>query len=151
MRELRSIFDRYRQNKQTIIVCDREIAMRRLEMMPTKTSRVTFEPPYHDNKNKTEELIIKFEEDDTIGYWESVKYAAECDINTVDSLINMLDDETATIFSLKYKEGIDVPSIAIKFGYSRGNVYRIIDQTFKRLEPLYRLYNPTGHFRMYKN
>lgn len=138
MNDLRKLFNNYIDNKRTILICDREIANRKMELDPSYTSHLSFTPKVHSNNSKTEELIIKFEEDETIKYWENVKRKAELDNKTVETFIDSMEQTTKEIFIQRFLEGKKVPIIAAQFGYGDANIYRIIKSTFSKIECLYK-------------
>lgn len=128
-----NLFENYRKNKETIIICNREIALRKCIHLPSKVSQLTLAPSKPSgNSDSTARTAIKIMEDTNIEYWQEKKEQAQADINLVDELIDLMDDEERKVFELRYKKKYKLKEIATAMDYSIRTIQRMLGSTLER-------------------
>ncbi len=127
------IFENYRKNKETIVICNREIALRKSIHMPSKITQLSLAPVKPSgNSDSTARTAIKIMEDTNIEYWQEKKEQAQADINLVDELIDLMTKDERKVFELRYKKDYKLKEIASLMDYSIRTIQRMLGSTLKR-------------------
>lgn len=132
--KLRSLFENYNENQRLIILCDREIALRRLSLSPTYISQLSLAPGRPSgNTSQVERTVMRIDADTDIKYWEKKKEQLNLDVETVHKMLRYMDEETREVFQLRFFCNMSVSDIAEKYGYTERTVYRMISDTIECL------------------
>lgn len=127
------IFNNYRKNQEIIAICNREIAIRRLNHLPSMVSQLTLAPAKPSgNSDSTARTAIKIMEDTSIDYWKEKKDQAQADIDLVDELIELMDKDEKKVFELRYKYNYKIKEIASIMDYSIRTIQRKLGSTLDR-------------------
>lgn len=132
----KSIFEKYWDNKASIVLFDSLIDQRKIDLLPAMTPQLSDEPKAHRVESNVEKTVIKWEEDQKIISFKKAKQHAENDVQTVEKLLDVLNPTSRNIIEGRYIRKETIEEIAEKEDLSVSTVKRKIDQTFNTLDKI---------------
>jgi len=132
--QVRSFFEKYMDNKVSIIFIDREIKLLREQMDPSFTQRLSHTPVIHGGGSSTERTAIRHLEDDDILELQRKKKLAEADIEVVDRLMTIMSPEVQCILQDRYFNKMTWKMIAEKTELDERTVQKKIETTLDQLD-----------------
>lgn len=133
---IKKLFSKYKENQAAIILYQREIEIRKRDLLPNMINTLSLVPVVHENASTVESTVEKYEKDLDIRHFEEQIARARYDIQTVDALMALLNEETRNLIRMRLIEGKKTPEIAETLGICERDVYRKTNDALDKMDML---------------